>query len=150
MKIVINAVFGLFSRLKHRQPSFVLLFWEQKQSKRNFPILTQNHGLTPLENPIWHPKNESQSFRYFSCLKHRQNTFSYSILTKKTFKNKLYNFESKSWVNHFGKNPKWHPKMKVFINALFGLFSRLKDRQKSFLILFNWQKQSKRNFPIFT
>ena len=144
MKIVVNAVFGLFSRLKHRQPSFLLLFWEEKQSKRNFPILTQNHGLTP----IWHPKNESQSFRYFSRLKHRQTSF-LILFWPKTLKKSFIILSQNHGLTTSEKSNMAPQNESLCKRSFSGLFSRLKHRQKYFLILF-WQKQSKRNFPIFT
>ena len=54
--------------------------------------------------------------------------FSYSILTKKkkTIKKELFNFDLKIMVNPFEKIQYGNATMKVFINALFGLFSRLK------------------------
>ena len=70
--------FGLFSRLKHRHSSFLTLF-QQKIINDSFPILTQNHGLTRLDNHEYRqPKIElfiEGLFDLFSSLQHRQSSF---------------------------------------------------------------------------
>ena len=96
------------------------------------------------------PQHESLYKRSFWCFQPSKKSsyiFPYSILTRK-IKKKLANFDSESWVNLFEKIQYGTPNMKVFINALFGIFSRLKHCQTSFFYILT--KINEKNFQTLT
>ena len=135
------------------QTSFLILFWTQtiteKRSNFDSKPWAYPFGKIQYDHPQNYPPNK-RSFRSTPPSKTSSSIFTYSILTRKNQK-ETFQFWLKSWVNTFGKIQypnEMKMKMKIVINALFGLFSRLKHRQTSFLILF-WQKSIKKKLSNF-
>ena len=106
-EIFIHSLFGLFSRLKHRQAFFLILFWQKTINKKlsNFhakswvnPFRKIQYGTPKIKVFI------NVLFDRFSRLKHRQSSF-LTLFRQKTIKKKLSNcnFDKNSWVNPFGK-----------------------------------------------
>ena len=138
----INALFDRFSRLKHRQSSFLILFWQTTIKKKlsNFHSKCWDNPFRKIQYGNPNMKVFINAFFGLSCrLNFVKHLFFLLFWQKKYNQKETFPF----WLKNAYKNSIWHPKMKVLINALFGIFSSLKHRQTSFLLLF---LKSKRNF----
>ena len=102
---------------------------------------------TPLEKSNMTPPKWKSLYTLFSVGLTSSSIF-LILFWQKTINKKFSNFHAKWWVKPFRKIQYGTPKIKVFINALFDLFNRLKHRQSSFLIPFK-QKTIKKKFSNF-
>ena len=93
--------------------------------------MTQNHGLTPLEksNMTTWKSNFLQGvfLAYLAVL----NIVSYFIYMKNNKKDKCSNFDSKSWINPFGKTQYAHPKMELKQSCQFSLAKPHKEEKNT-------------------
>ena len=68
-------------------------------SKRNFKILSQNHGLTVWKNLLWSAKSELALKGHFDFASFLNiiNLFFLFYLDREKIETKLYNFDVRPW-----------------------------------------------------